>query len=104
MKLKLNKRRPIHVTLRSYKNDSLILQHITEPIPEEDESDLYDDIHDPASDRSDVSSGHDASTQTVNGMLADCGSSYLSFLHEFPSLLHLHLTPLISLKCPFKTV
>lgn len=44
MKLKLNKRsQRKHVTFRSYKDDSLILEHINEPIPEEDET-LYDDV------------------------------------------------------------
>ena len=49
MKLMLNNKRTHrkHVTFRSYKEDgSLILDQITETIPEEDES-LYDDIQEP---------------------------------------------------------
>ena len=44
MKLKFNKRNHRkHVTFRSHNDDPLFLEHINEPIPEEDET-LYDDV------------------------------------------------------------
>lgn len=63
-KLKLNKRtHRKHVTFRSYKDDSLILEHINEPIPEEDET-LYDDVASDSEQRDD---------QTENDAVASIG-------------------------------
>ena len=73
MKLKFNKRNHRkHVTFRSYKDDSLILEHINEPIPEEDET-LYDDVASDPEEEDDHMPSHENSIREIQ--TADCLSS-----------------------------
>lgn len=76
MKLKFNKRNHRkHVTFRSYKDDSLILEHINEPIPEEDET-LYDDVALDPEDEDDHLQNHENSIREIRATAdADCLSS-----------------------------
>lgn len=71
MKLKFNKRNHRkHVTFRSYKDDSLILEHISESIPEEDET-IYDDVASESEGENDLpeSDGNSMTeTQTENAL------------------------------------